>query len=547
MCYDNHRKTTVNPKPEERSIAVKPCICLLNDSFPPMIDGVATAVFQYAQNITAAYGQAVVATPDYPDADDRYPFPVVRYPSVNTTKMVGYRTGLPFSAASLRELEEYPISLIHSHCPFVSTYLARTLRQSRPVPVVFTYHTKFDIDIARAVHTGQLQSAAIRLLVDNVSACDEVWVVSRGAGENLRSLGYEGEVRLMENGVDFPRGKASPEAVDALLASLKERYGLIADDGAPCFLFVGRMMWYKGIRLILDALAALKAEDLPFHMIFIGSGMDYDEIRAYTEELKLDDRCIFTGAIRDRELLRAYYSISTVFLFPSTFDTNGIVVREAAACALPSMLIKNSCAAEGIGDGETGFLVDENADSLAQFLRRVCRDPGLCAPVGERAMREIYLSWEDAVRRACDRYDIVRERFLSGAHPTPEPVSDEIFVRISDILTTINRVHAAGDELREKTEDAIRRGVDLTEKNNARIRESWRDILTQAEQLINEADALRRESTREAKLKAEEALYEAESLLRHSGQKLELRAQEFRERSNELKEHLRRLWEHLLP
>ena len=37
---------------------------------------------------------------------------------------------------------------------------------------------------------------------------------------------------------------------------------------------------------------------------------------------------------RDREILRAWNTRADLFLFPSTFDTNGLVVREAAACGL---------------------------------------------------------------------------------------------------------------------------------------------------------------------------------------------------------------------
>lgn len=76
------------------------------------------------------------------------------------------------------------------------------------------------------------------------------------------------------------------------------------------------------------------------------------------------------------ELLRAYYSRGDLFLFPSTFDTNGIVVREAAACALPALLVRGSCAAEGIDDGQTGLLMDENAQSLCAQALWACAHPG---------------------------------------------------------------------------------------------------------------------------------------------------------------------------
>ena len=107
------------------------------------------------------------------------------------------------------------------------------------------------------------------------------------------------------------------------------------------------MMWYKGIRITLDGLKKAKEEGFAFKMIFVGDGADRSEMEKYAKELGLEKECIFPGAIRDRELLRRYFCAADMFLFPSTFDTNGIVVREAAACGLPSVLVKGSCAAEG--------------------------------------------------------------------------------------------------------------------------------------------------------------------------------------------------------
>ena len=52
-------------------------ICLLNDSFPPLIDGVANAVINYASVIQNELGSAAVVTPAYPEANDDYPFPVI--------------------------------------------------------------------------------------------------------------------------------------------------------------------------------------------------------------------------------------------------------------------------------------------------------------------------------------------------------------------------------------------------------------------------------------------------------------------------------------
>ena len=53
-------------------------ICLLNDSFPPTVDGVANTVLNYATVIDKKYGNAYVVVPKYPDAEDDYPFEVLR-------------------------------------------------------------------------------------------------------------------------------------------------------------------------------------------------------------------------------------------------------------------------------------------------------------------------------------------------------------------------------------------------------------------------------------------------------------------------------------
>ena len=425
-------------------------VCLINDSFPPAIDGVANAVTNYADIITRQHGEATVVTPYYPDADDSaFPFPVVRYPSVDMTKLVGYRAGMPFSSQVFQQLETGGFDIIHSHCPITSTVLARALRERIRVPVVFTYHTKFDIDIANAVRGKLLREGAARILAENISACDEVWVVSRGAGENLRKLGYKGDYIVMPNGVDFPRGRVD----DALVEQVTAGYDL--PQGAPVFLFVGRMMWYKGIRIILDALKKLADDGTDFRMVFVGAGNDKDEIVAYTQSLGLDGKVLFSPAIRDRNRIRAWYCRADLFLFPSTFDTNGLVVREAAACGLGSVLVAGSCAAEDVTDGESGFLIEENADSMAAKLRQILKTPEVMGQVGEGAQREIYVSWEEAVSRAYERYFTVINNFRRGMYPERDKFSDEFFRGMANLMDISSRSRQLQQQVVQQIQDQM--------------------------------------------------------------------------------------------
>jgi len=386
-------------------------VCLLNDSFPPVLDGVANVVMNYAKIMQEdGLADVLVATPKYPGADySSYPYRVEPYSSIDTSKVaMGYRAGNPFSIKELKTLTEFSPDIIHAHSPASATYLARLLRFQTNVPLVYTYHTKYDIDIANALKGELIKKEAVNAIVRNVSACDEVWVVSKGAGENLRSLGFTGDYHVVNNGVDFEKGRIEEEKVKEVTSS----YSL--PDGIPVFLFVGRIMNYKGLPIIMDALAKLSGEGYDFRMVFVGGGPDEAELKEKASKYLKSEQCIFTGPIYDRDKLRAWNTRADLFLFPSTFDTNGLVVREAAACALASVLIKDSCAAEGVTDGYDGFLIEENGEAMYEFLKGACGNINMLHEAGERAMQNLYLSWKDSVYAANERYLQIIDDHKSG-------------------------------------------------------------------------------------------------------------------------------------
>ncbi|PKM85266.1 MAG: glycosyl transferase [Firmicutes bacterium HGW-Firmicutes-11] len=371
---------------------------IFNDSFPPTIDGVANTTVNYAKEIQKSHGNVIVATPWYPRVVDDYPFEVIRYPSVYVNRKLGYRAGNPLDPLVLNRLIKAEMDIIHTHSPFMSTILARSVRFSSSAPVILTYHTKFDIEFRRVLPFNHFRSASMRILVANINTCDEVWVVSEGAGENLRSLGYEGDYIVMDNGTDFPKGRSSQSEIDRLA----KQYDI--EPGTPVFLFVGRMMWYKGTRLILDGLRIAKSKGYNFRMFFVGDGYDKPEIEAYMKECGLEEECVFTGAIYDRELLRVYFCLADLFLFPSTFDTNGIAVTEAAACSCPSLLIQGSCAAERAVHEQNALLIREDAEDLANTVMFACDNRMFIRKLGDAAGDSLYLSWADAVAKAVERY-----------------------------------------------------------------------------------------------------------------------------------------------
>lgn len=383
-------------------------IGLFNDSFPPTIDGVANAVFNYANIINQNFGEPIVVTPKYPNVIDNYNFEVHRYHSAKLTANMPYRVGNPFSPKTIHDLAKKEFDIMHVHSPFASSVLAHevSLVSKKKIPTVLTYHTKFDIDIDRYIDNKQFNKVARKFVKQNISYADDVWAVSNGTVESLRKIGYSGDVFVIPNGTDFKKGKAS----ESDIAELDRVYH--TENEELVFLYCGRMMWYKNLKITLDALKMIKDANIKFKMFFVGDGPDRPFIESYANQLGLEDFTIFTGAIYNREKVRIYFSRADLFLFPSTYDTSGLVVKEAAACGCASALIKGCCAAEGVEDGISGILAnEETAESFAKAIIDAVRIPNLLKRLGECAQDKVYLSWEESVRKAHLRYELLIDKF----------------------------------------------------------------------------------------------------------------------------------------
>ena len=175
------------------------------------------------------------------------------------------------------------------------------------------------------------------------------------------------------------------------------------------------------------------------------------------------DKVFFTGPIYNRDELRAWNTRGDIFLFPSTFDTNGLVVREAAACGLASILIKDSCAAEGITDDRNGFIIEESAEAMAQLLMKLCKDMDHVHDVGQHAMDEIYMSWSDVIGKAYDRYEYVLARSKVGAMPHRKKQVTDFMVELTA------KTMEEQDKMRKKTQEE-------QEKLRRKFNETFNDL-----------------------------------------------------------------------
>ena len=151
----------------------------------------------------------------------------------------------------------------------------------------------------------------------------------------------------------------------------------------PRLLFVGRFVYYKGIEVLIDAVAQSEGT-----LILAGDGPLDASLRARAAERGIASRVLFTGRVTDEEL-PAYYHAADVFVLPSIVKTEtfGVVQVEAMAAGLPVVSTNLKTGVPWVNqDGVSGLVVAPgDAQSLSAALGRLASDVDLRARLARGA------------------------------------------------------------------------------------------------------------------------------------------------------------------
>ncbi|CAN5762766.1 glycosyltransferase family 4 protein [soil metagenome] len=142
----------------------------------------------------------------------------------------------------------------------------------------------------------------------------------------------------------------------------------------PTFLYLGRLKRYKGVDLIIRAVAQLAARGDQGKLLIGGRGEWEANLRELAASLGLEDRVEFLGFVseqRKRELFRSVWA--NMYLSPK--EGWGITNLEAGACGTPTIASDSPGLRESVVHERTGLLVSHgDVDQVADAMRRLSRD-----------------------------------------------------------------------------------------------------------------------------------------------------------------------------
>jgi rhamnosyl/mannosyltransferase len=183
---------------------------------------------------------------------------------------------------------------------------------------------------------------------------------------------HAAKCRVIHFGIELDRFTATPE-IAAAAAQWRGRF-----NDVPLLLFVGRLRHYKGINVLIEAMAALG--DARAQALVVGIGPFAAAWQAQAQAMGVADRVTFLGELPDAEV-RALYQAADIFVLPSTnrAETLGIVQLEAMACGLPVICTELGTGTSYVNQqGVTGLVVAPNdASALASAIRVLLASPEL--------------------------------------------------------------------------------------------------------------------------------------------------------------------------
>ncbi len=171
-----------------------------------------------------------------------------------------------------------------------------------------------------------------------------------------------------------------PELVDlAAWNELFTRCPARPDPSVFSVLSVCRFYPRKRLNVLLEAAARLRGEIRNLEVRIVGDGPEAKRLRALSRALELDGTVRWLGDLPQAELAREYQRCHA-FCLPSVQEGFGIVFLEAMAAGKPIVASRAAAAPETVAHG---LLVEpDNAEALAEALRRLRREPELAAALG---------------------------------------------------------------------------------------------------------------------------------------------------------------------
>ncbi len=302
---------------------------------------------------------------------------------INATNFIDWIMQLNFNmVAKASEIiqQEGDFDVIHAH-DWLVAYAAKTLKQSFGIPIVSTIHA------TEAGRNSGIRDSQQKYINDTE------WMLTYESTEVIVNSNYmKGDLQRLF-GLPFEKINVIPNGVNLLTYSGVDRdYEFrrrFAMDNEKIILFVGRLVYEKGVQHLIAAMPKILAGYNDAKLVIAGKGGMMDELKQEAATLGISEKVYFTGYIGGKDVAKLYKS-ADIAVFPSTYEPFGIVALEAMLSERPVVVSDIGGLNEIVQHRENGMkCYAGNANSIADSILELLYNPELCEKVVKKAKSKV--------------------------------------------------------------------------------------------------------------------------------------------------------------
>ncbi|MBK7105843.1 MAG: glycosyltransferase [Ignavibacteriae bacterium] len=290
-----------------------------------------------------------------------------------------FLASLPISPGYFKEIAKYSGDILHIHEPFPLADIAlltNSKLKNKFSKIVVSWHS----DIVRQKWVLSIYKKYLFEFLQNV---DKIIVSNPNLIKNSDFLPYfKDKIEVIPIGVDL-------NWVDSCQESNELSKQIRKSNKGPIALFVGRLVYYKGLEYLIDAVNLVP----DISLIIIGSGPLKSYLNKMINKLNLSSRIKIIPEV-DEVTLHSYYKACDLFILPSVekSETYGIVQIEAMACGKPVVCTDLGTGTTFINQNEiTGFVVPpRNSKSLAEAILKLVQNVELREILGNQGKERVF-------------------------------------------------------------------------------------------------------------------------------------------------------------
>ncbi len=353
-------------------------VVFFTNSYKPVVSGVVTSINTFREALQSTGHQVSVIAPSYEGYVDEEPN-VFRFPSIDLRHQVDLSIAMPFPALIAPTIHGLKPQIIHSHHPFLLGEVAAAFAWQLRVPLVFTFHTRYDAYARTYVPiAAELASLVTEQIVDRyLDKCQCVIAPTPTIRDLIqRTYRFEAPVHVVPTPVDLSAYRdLHPERV----------LDQLDVEGCELLLYVGRLAAEKNLDFMLRSFRRIAAQRPKARLALVGKGPYEGRLRALIAELQLGDRVLMAGAIPYAQV-PDFAAAAKLFLFCSLTDTQGLVLIEAMAAGTPIVAVEAPGAQDALYDGG-GVLTPASEERFADAVLDLLADENRRHQLASEALR----------------------------------------------------------------------------------------------------------------------------------------------------------------